>query len=88
MSTVSMRESVSYGLNLAGYFMGVVLASGLAFGVGGFLTAHNAGIINTVLSFVGFLFQLVGSVALLIGLAGALYKIIADGVRTGSLGVE
>ncbi|MDZ7746304.1 MAG: hypothetical protein U5K28_07255 [Halobacteriales archaeon] len=88
MSTVSIQECVSYGLSLAIYVTGFVLVSGVAFGIGGFLMARNAGLINTSLSALGFLFQLAGSVIFLTGGAGALYKIIADGVRTGSLELD
>ena len=79
MAAVSIREGISYGVSLLGYFIALALAGGLAMGIGFALFSLDSG----VATLIGFIILLGGIVIFYAGSLGVGYKLIADGVARG-----
>ena len=85
--TVTLAEGVTYGFGLMIYLVGLVfvtgvlnLFAGLTFGLAGAFDSLLAAVIVALIGmFVGFVAMIVFTA----GIAGLLYKIIADGVSRG-----
>lgn len=76
MPRVSAGEGISYGVSLFGYMLGVTVFGFLFFVLGAALIFEGPVGLGIVL-------LLVGVVASYAGMAGTLYKVIADGVAKG-----
>jgi hypothetical protein len=77
MARVSAAEGIRYGIGLLGYSLGVSIFGLLISIVGVALLVQRSFVLGAILF-------LVGGVASYAGLAGTLYKVIADAVAKGN----
>lgn len=77
-SAVSVRGGIRYGFSLIFYSLGVLVIGGGFVAAGAFLASENAAIAGAPLALLGLLIIYSGSL-------GLGYKVIADGVKTGTI---
>ena len=76
MMTVDAPNGIKYGFRLLGYFIGISVLTSIIFIIGFIFLNVGSGIIGLAL------FP-IGVSTFLAGVAGILYKIIADGIEEG-----
>lgn len=80
MTLVSAEEGVRYGFQLLGYLLAVGIGGGIIVVIGGAMS-ENSPILGGIIAFAGVLVIYAGGL-------GLLYKVIADGVKTGVEGAN
>ena len=88
MVNVHPAEGIRYGIELIVYLISIFIVGFLLITIGGVLSAVSVDSGGVLTGIFGVLFVFGGSVVVLAGSAGMLYKIIADGVEKGVLAAE
>ena len=80
MTLVNSKDGLQYGFQLLGYLLLVGIGGGIVVGIGSMITENSP--------LIGGLFTVVGILVIYAGSLGLLYKVIADGVKTGVEGAN